>query len=92
MKKLYNRFIKNEFHIDYLFNINSFLLRNEISIKEIENVLRNATDTANLYQTPSNLKTEIEELKQIKTICNTLEINDILHLNHYQNILTRIIN
>ncbi|HET7642666.1 MAG TPA: hypothetical protein VFK40_04090 [Nitrososphaeraceae archaeon] len=66
MKKLYNRFIKNEFHIDYLFNINSFLLRNEISIKEIEKVLRVAYDTANLYQTRSNLKAEIEELKQIK--------------------------
>ena len=64
----------------------------KFSIRDIENILRVAYDTAKSCQTRSNLKAEIEELKQIKTICNTLEINDILHLNHYQNILTRIIN
>jgi hypothetical protein len=66
MKKLYNIYIENEFHLDYLFKIDSFLLRNEIPLRDIENVLRIAYNTAKLYQTRSNLKIEIEQLKQIK--------------------------
>ena len=58
MTKLYNIYIENEFHLDYLFKIDSFLLRNEISIRDIENVLRIAYDTAKLYQTYSNLNIE----------------------------------
>ena len=48
MKRLYNIFNENEFHLDYLFKIDSFLLRNGISIKDIENVLRVANDITNL--------------------------------------------
>ncbi len=66
MKKLYNIYIENEYHLDYLFKIDSFLLRNEIPIRDIENVLRIAYDTSKLYQTHSNLKAEIEKLKQMK--------------------------
>lgn len=64
MKRLYNIFNENEFHLDYLFKIDSFLLRNEIPIKNIENVLRVAHDITNLYQTHSNLKAEKEKLEQ----------------------------
>ena len=66
MKKLYNIFIENEFHLDYLFRIDYFLLRNNIPIKDIENVLLMAYDITRLYQTHSNLKNEIEKLEQMK--------------------------
>ena len=66
MKKLYNIYTENEFHLDYLFKIDYFLLRNNIPIKDMENVLGIAYDTAKLYQIHSNLKAEIEELKQTK--------------------------
>jgi hypothetical protein len=83
MKRLYNIFNENEFHLDYLFKIDSFLLRNEIPIKGIENVLRVAHDITNLYQTHSNLKAEKEKLEQeIKKII----FEYYLHYNLYLNI------
>jgi len=66
MKKLYNIYTENEFHLDYLFKINYFLLRNNIPIKDMENVLGIAYETAKLYQIRSNLKSEIEQLTQTK--------------------------
>ena len=66
MKKLYNIYIENEFHLDSLFRIYYFMRRNEIPIQDMENVLRIAYDTTKLYQTHSNLKAEIEKLKQTK--------------------------
>ena len=66
MKKLYNIYVENEFHLDSLFRIYYFILRNKIPIKDCENILRIADDTTKLYQIHSNLKTEIEKLKQIK--------------------------
>ena len=66
MKKLYNIYIENEFHLDYLFKIYYFMLRNKIDFKNMENVLRIAYDITKLYQTHSNLQTEIERLEQIK--------------------------
>jgi hypothetical protein len=66
MKKLYNIYTENEFHLDYLFKINYFLLRNNIPIKDMENVLGIAYETAKLYQIRSNLKSEIEDLTQSK--------------------------
>ncbi|HZL23433.1 MAG TPA: hypothetical protein VFC05_08910, partial [Nitrososphaeraceae archaeon] len=74
MKKLYNIYTENEFHLDYLFKINYFLLRNNIPIKDMENVLGIAYETAKLYQIRSNLKTEIEELTNTKN-------NYLLHKN-----------
>ena len=74
MKKLYNIFIENEFHLDYLFKIDYFLLRNNISMKDMENILQGIYDINELYQTHSNLNVEIEELKQIKN-------NYLLNLN-----------
>ena len=64
MKKLYNMYIENEYHLDYLFKIDNFLLRNQIDIKDLENVLGIAYDITNLYQTCSNLKAEKEKLEQ----------------------------
>lgn len=44
----------------------SFMKRNNISGKDIVNVLRTANDVINLNQTHSNLKAEIESLQKIK--------------------------
>jgi hypothetical protein len=66
MKKLYNIYTENEFHLDYLFKIDYFLLRNNIPIKDMENVLGIAYETAKLYQIRSNLKAEIEDLTNTK--------------------------
>ena len=66
MKKLYNIYVENEFHLDYLFKIDYFLLRNEIPIRDMENILRIAHETTKLYQIHSNLKTEIEKKEQMK--------------------------
>lgn len=64
MKKLYNIYIENEFHLDFLFKIYYFMKRNKISIRDSENVLRAANNLINLNQTYSNLKTEINSLEQ----------------------------
>ena len=66
MTKLYNIYIQNEYHLDSLFKINYFLLRNEIEIKNFETVLNVAYDITKLYQTRSNLIEEISRLKQTK--------------------------
>jgi transposase len=66
MKKLYNIYTENEFHLDYLFKIDYFLLRNEIPIRDMENILRIAHETTKLYQIHSNLKAEIEKKEQMK--------------------------
>ena len=66
MKKLYNIYIENEFHLDFLFKIYYFMKRNKISIRDSENVLRTANDVINLNQIISNLNAEIESLKQMK--------------------------
>jgi len=63
MKDLYHLYVDNEYHLDYLFKVYYFLLRNKIDFKNIENVLRVAYDTIKLYQTHSNLKAEIEKLQ-----------------------------
>ena len=72
MTKLYNIYIENEFHLDYLLKIYYFMLRNNISIRDTENVLRNADNVINLNKIISNLKAEIEKLKQHK---NTYSLN-----------------
>ena len=66
MTKLYNIYIQNEYHLDFLFKINYFLLRNEIEIKNFETILNVAYDITKLYQTRSNLIEEISRLKQSK--------------------------
>lgn len=66
MNELCEIYEENEFRLKYIFKIYYFIFRNKINYKDIENVLRVADDTAKLYQTHSNLKTEIEKLKQTK--------------------------
>ena len=55
------------------------MLRNKIPIKDCENVLRIAHDITKLYQTHSNLQTEIERLQKIK---NNYSLNQ--NTNNYK--------
>ncbi len=42
------------------------MLRNEIDFKNMENILLVADETTKLYQIHSNLKIQIEKMKQMK--------------------------
>ena len=66
MTKLYNIYIENEFHLDYLFRIYYFMLRNKIPKKDCEAVLRNADTVINLNDSISNLKSEYETWQRVK--------------------------
>jgi len=79
VEKLWSQFLKlermdecYEFYKDYqydipiLLSINNFMKKNNISGNNIANVLREANGVNNLNQTHSNLKAEIEGLKQMK--------------------------
>jgi len=59
-------------------SINSFMQRNNVSGNNIANVLREANDVNNLYQTFSNLKAEIEKLKQTKNNYSLNQNNNYL--------------
>ncbi len=69
LEKMYECY---EFYQDYrydiptLLSIANFIKRNNVEGKDIVNVLRTANDVINLNQNHSNLKTEIEGLKQMK--------------------------
>src|SRR5918995_4009014 len=62
----YEFYKDHSYDIPTFLSINNFMKRNNMSGKEILNVLRTAKDVANLNQTIINLKTEIEKLKQTK--------------------------
>ena len=74
-----------EFYQDYrydiptLLSIANFIKRNNVDGKDIVNVLRTANDVVNLNQTYTNLKTEIEKLKQNK---NNYLLNQNTLRNH----------
>ena len=80
MTKLYNIYIQDEYHLDYIFKIYYFMLRNEVSIRDTEHVLRVASDVVNLNQIISNLKAEIEKLKQIKNNMQYSQYNQLAPL------------
>jgi hypothetical protein len=67
MKDLYNIYIENEYHLDYIFRIYYFLLRNKISIKDCESILRYVDDVIKLNQYRSNIKLQINRLEQRKS-------------------------
>jgi transposase len=66
MKDLYNIYIDNEFHLDYLLHIYFFMLRNKIPKKACETVLLNAYTVINLNNSISNLKSEWETWQGLK--------------------------
>ena len=83
MKKLYNIYIENEFHLDYLFKIYYFMLRNEIPIKDCENVLRNAHNVINLNNSLSKLKLECETWHRIKYNHDNAPLKPLPRVNPY---------
>jgi hypothetical protein len=64
MKDLYNIYIENEYHLDYLFRIYYFMIRNKILIKDCESVLRNVDNVIKLNQYLSNIRFQINKLEQ----------------------------
>ena len=71
---------ENSYDIPTLLSINSFMKRNNIYGNNIANVLREANNVNNLNRTISNLKEEIEKLKQTK---NNYPLNHYTMRNHY---------
>ena len=66
MEECYEFYQDYRYDIPTLLSITNFIKRNNVDGKDIVNVLRTANDTINLNQMYSNLKTEIEKLKQTK--------------------------
>jgi DNA-binding Lrp family transcriptional regulator len=66
MEDCYEFYKEHSYDIPRLLSINIFMKRNNISGKDVGNVLREANDVINLKQIISNLKAEIEKLKQTK--------------------------
>ena len=64
---------------DFL-SIATFMKRNNISANDIVNVLREANDVINLNQIHSNLKADIEKLKQIKNNMYYSQYNQLASL------------
>ena len=66
MEECYDFFQQCQYDIPTILSINNFTKRNNISGNNIANVLRTADNVINLNQMVSNLKAEIEKLKQTK--------------------------
>lgn len=66
MDECYEFYQEFEHEIPSLLSIANFMKRNNVSIQDIANVLRIAGDTAQLYKTNSNLKSEIARMRQMK--------------------------
>jgi DNA-binding Lrp family transcriptional regulator len=79
MEECYDFFQHCQYDIPVLLSINNFIKRNNMSGKDIASVLRTANNVNNLNQIHSNLKIEIEKLKQTK---NNYSLNQ--NTNNYQ--------
>ena len=80
MEECYDFFQQCQYDIPTMLSINNFIKRNNMSGKDIVSVLRTANYVNNLNQTYSNLKAEIEGLKQTK---NNYSLNkNINYLPH----------
>jgi len=66
MEECYDFFKMCQYNIPTFLTIDNFMKRNNISGPDIANVLRKANSVINLNQIISNLKVEIEKLKQNK--------------------------
>ena len=80
MEECYEFYQDYRYDIPTLLSISNFIKRNNVDGKDIANVLRAANDSINLNQTLSNLKVEIEKLKQTK---NNYSLNQN-HMRNYQ--------
>ena len=66
MEDCYEFYKEHSYDIPRFYRLTLLLKRNNISANDMVNVLREANDVLNLNQIISNLKAEIEKLKQIK--------------------------
>ena len=66
MEDCYEFYKEHSYDIPRFLSIDTFMKRNNISGNDVVNVLREANDVINLKQIISNLKAEIEKLKQTK--------------------------
>lgn len=66
MGECYDLYTEYKYEIPNLLSIGTFMKRNNVAGNNIANVLNKANDVINLNQIYSNLKIEIEKLKQMK--------------------------
>ena len=85
----YEFYKDHSYDIPIFLSINNFMKRNNMSGKEILNVLRTTNDVINLNKIISNLKTEIEKLKQTK---NNYSLNQNMQPVHHSGPLPRYYN
>ena len=78
MEECYDFYQDYQYDIPTLLSIANFIKRNNLDGKDIVNVLRTANDIINLNQNYSNLKAEIEKLKQTRN-------NYLLNQNYKRN-------
>ena len=80
MEDCYQFWKEHSYDIPTFLSIKNFMDRNNVYGKDIVNVLRTANDIINLNQNYSNLKAEIEKLKQTK---NNYSLNQN-YMRNYQ--------
>jgi hypothetical protein len=83
MKDLYNIYIDNEYHLDYLLHIHFFMVRNKIPKKDCEIVLRNAYTVINLNNSISYLKSECETWQRVKNNHYNAPLEPLPKINPY---------
>jgi hypothetical protein len=83
MKDLYNIYIENEYHLDYLLHIYFFMLRNKIPQEDCEIVLRNAHTVINLNNSISNLQSECETWQRVKKNHDNAPLEPLPKINKY---------
>jgi hypothetical protein len=83
MKKLYNIYIENEYHLDYLLHIYFFMLRNKIPKKGCETVLLNADTVIQLNNSISNLKLDCETWQRVKYNHDNAPLEPLPRINPY---------
>jgi hypothetical protein len=83
MKDLFNIYIENEYHLDYLLHIYFFMLRNKIPKKACETVLLNAATVINLNNSISNLKSEFDTWQGVKNRHDNAPLEPLPRINPY---------
>jgi hypothetical protein len=83
MKDLYNIYIENEYHLDYLLHIYYFMLRNKIPKTDCELVLQNAGTVITLNNSISNLKSECETWQRVKKNHYNAPLEPLPRINPY---------
>ena len=73
----------HSYDIPTLLSINTFMKRNNISGKDIVNVLRNADNVINLNNSISNLKSECEIWQRVKTNHDNAPLEPLPKINKY---------